>query len=284
MLNTANQPSLIVNFTASGGGEVMSSVSIEKIISCRKHTLARVDEALALLEEADNYSQAAGGVTIFSLDGYPRGDLFSGKREQILSRITKRNDRHIWQDLMNQSGMLSLMDEQARTEWNSNLEKGNYPEVTQANIIASFKQLNSEKVEVFERGVINVFRSLSWNYKTNQPHMFGKKVILNNVVQYDRWGFGTGFNCRAKLDDLERILMLLDGKAIPDHRTGVSFQFQEHVNKHRKESPEFDSVYFTLRYFKKGSGHLTFKRPELTENLNNILARHFPDALPPVKP
>jgi hypothetical protein len=283
MLNNTNLPSLDVNFIAAGG-EIISSVSIEKIVSCRKLALDRVNEALALLEEADKYSQGAGGVSIFSLENYPRGDLFSGKRDEILTRITKRNDRHIWQDLINKSGMLTLMDEQARTEWNNNLESGKYPEVTQDNIIASFEQLNAEKNEVFERGVINVFRSLSWNYKTNQPHMFGRKVILGGVVTYDRWGFSTGYHHRAKLDDLERILALLDGKTVPDHRIGVSYQFQEHVNNFRKEAQDFDSEYFTLRYFKKGSGHLTFKRPDLTEKLNDILSRYYPGALPPVKP
>lgn len=283
MTTHVNPPSLHVNFTASGGGEVMPSVSIEKIIACRQQALTCVSDALLLIEEAGRHSQAAGGKAIFNLDGYHRGDLFSGTREEILTRITRRNDRHIWQDLMNQSGMLTLMDEQAKTEWSSNLEAGKYPEVTHANIIASFTQLNAEKRAVFERGVINVFRSLSWNYKTNQPHMFGRKVILNNIVGYNEWGFHTDRHNQAKLDDLERVLSLLDGKTLPDHRTGVLNQFQNHVSHFRKTSADFDSEYFTLRYFKKGSGHLTFRRSDLTEKLNEILSRHFPDALPPAR-
>lgn len=285
MLNSAtaqNLPSAHVDFTASGG-EMMPSVSIEKIISCRQHALTRVAEALALLEEADTFSVAAGGEYIFSLDANRSGDLFSGKRDVVLQRITKRNDRYIWRDLMNKSGMLTLMDEKAKDEWNHNLYEGNYPEVTHDNIVASFEQLNREKVAVFERGVINVFRSLSWNYKTNVPHMFGKKIIMNGVVSYDKWGFSANYYNRSKLDDLERILSLLDGKTIPDHRVGVSVQFSEHVNQCNKEADDFESEYFTLRYFKKGSGHLVFKRPELTEKLNAILSRHYPNALPPIK-
>lgn len=282
MTDTTHLPSLNVNFSANGG-EIMPSVSIEKIISCRQHALKRVSEALALLEEADSYSQAAGGAAIFSLDKYRNGDLFSGSRDDVLKRIAHRNDRHIWLDLMNKSGMLTLMDEKASSDWYHGLEEGKYPEVTHDNIVASFEQLNREKVSVFERGVINIFRALSWNYKTNLPHMFGRKVILSNVVEYHQWGFSTGFNNRARLDDLERILTLLDGKTVPDHRTGVSMQFADHVSKWHKESADFESSYFTLRYFKKGSGHLTLKRPDLTDKLNAILARHYPDALPPAK-
>lgn len=281
---TQNLPSEAVNFTASGGGEILSSVSIEKIISCRQHALTLVTEALALLDKADVYFQEAGGAKVFSLDRYRSSDLFTGNADDVLTRITRRNDCHIWRSLMNQSGMLTLMDEQARDAWNASLENEDFPEITHDNILASFQQLNNEKGQVFERGVINVFKSLSWNYKTNLPHMFGKKVILNYVVEYHpQWGFSARYSNKAKLDDLERILTLLDGKPVPDHRVGVAARFSEHVRTCRQEAQDFDSDYFTLRFFKKGTGHLVFKRPDLTEKLNDVLARHYPDALPPFK-
>lgn len=43
--------------------------------------------------------------------------------------------------------------------------------------------------DVFERGVINVFKGLSQEYKTNNPCYFGKKTIVNNLVKHDRWGY-----------------------------------------------------------------------------------------------
>jgi hypothetical protein len=35
-----------------------------------------------------------------------------------------------------------------------------------------------------------------------------------------------------------------------------------------------------LRLFRNGNGHLCFKRPELIDAMNAIIARHFPNALP----
>lgn len=55
--------------------------------------------------------------------------------------------------------------------------------------MSTFEQLHQNKDEVFERGVINVFRGLSWNYKTNSPCKFGSKIIVNNLVRWGRWGF-----------------------------------------------------------------------------------------------
>ena len=37
-----------------------------------------------------------------------------------------------------------------------------------------------------------------------------------------------------------------------------------------------------VRGYRKGTVHITFRRPDLVEQLNNIIARHYPDALPRV--
>jgi len=36
---------------------------------------------------------------------------------------------------------------------------------------------------------------------------------------------------------------------------------------------------FTIRLFQKGSGHITFKRMDLVEKLNDIIAKHYPGML-----
>lgn len=64
------------------------------------------------------------------------------------------------------------------------------PAISEANILSTFEQLHQSKYEVFERGVIDVFKSISWDFKTNSPCKFGKKIIMTGLVKYDRWGFG----------------------------------------------------------------------------------------------
>ncbi|OUK90088.1 hypothetical protein BZL69_25200 [Escherichia coli] len=36
---------------------------------------------------------------------------------------------------------------------------------------------------------------------------------------------------------------------------------------------------FSIRYFKKGSAHITFRKPELVDRLNDIIAKHYPGQL-----
>lgn len=44
--------------------------------------------------------------------------------------------------------------------------------------------------------------------------------------------------------------------------------------------PLLNDDYLHLRWFKNGNGHITFKRPDLVEQMNLILAKHYPHALP----
>ncbi|AUU92839.1 DUF4942 domain-containing protein [Enterobacteriaceae bacterium A-F18] len=37
---------------------------------------------------------------------------------------------------------------------------------------------------------------------------------------------------------------------------------------------------FRIKYFQNVSGHIIFKRPDLVDKMNEILARYYPSALP----
>ncbi|MFY7407924.1 DUF4942 domain-containing protein, partial [Enterobacter cloacae complex sp. IR5374] len=151
---------------------------------------------------------------------------------------------------------------------------------SEENILSTFKQLHLNKGEVFERGVINVFKGLSWNFKTNSPCRFGGKIIVTGLVKYDRWGFGLNWGWqRDRLADLERMLMLLDGKPVPDNRDDVTRRLGDHIHENRHGN-HYEDEMFTIKYFQKGTAHISFKRPELLDKMNDIVAKHFPSMLP----
>ena len=154
------------------------------------------------------------------------------------------------------------------------------PAISEANILSTFEQLHQSKDEVFERGIINIFKGLSWDFKTNSPCSFTKKMIINSLVVYNRWGYSMcGGWRRDQLADLERMLHLLDGKPIPDNRGDVTTRLMDHVSL-QKASHIYEDDYFSIRYFQKGTGHITFKRPDLVDKMNDIVAKHYPSMLP----
>ncbi|EPN2805218.1 DUF4942 domain-containing protein [Serratia marcescens] len=262
---------------------VICSTSIERIITGRNTALEQIDALIRQLDAISTLTNSIGGGTTKDWGMRPghRYDCwFTEKPETAMKAITRSIDRDIWRDLMNKSGMLSLMDAQARAEWHNSLEKEDIPAISESNILSTFEQLHKSKGEVFKRGVINTFKSLSWDYKTNCPCKFGKKIIVEGVVKHDQWGFGLNWGWqRDRLADLERMLMLLDGKPIPDNREDVTRRLGDHIHS-KRSSTYYEDDMFAIRYFQKGSAHITFKRPDLIEKMNDIIARHFPSALP----
>lgn len=159
------------------------------------------------------------------------------------------------------------------------MEAGDLPAISEANILSTFEQLHLNKMDVFERGIINVFKGLSWDYKINSPCFFGKKIIINNLVTYNRWGFSLTWGYkRDQLADLERMLYLLDGKVIPDNRGDISINLMNHI-RDNPDKDVYDDAYFSIRYFQKGTAHLMFKRAELVKRMNDIIAKHYPGML-----
>ncbi|EKN6263229.1 DUF4942 domain-containing protein [Yersinia enterocolitica] len=262
--------------------EVICSTSIERVVSGRNAALAQIEALIHQLEDISAITNSIGGG--IARDWAMRQDFRCGcwlmeKAETAMPVITRNLDRSVWRDLMLKSGMISLMDAQARDEWHKNLEDGVLPEISEENILTTFEHLHHSKGEVFERGVVNVFKGLSWDYKTNSPCSFGKKIIINNLVTHNRWGFSLNWGWRRdQLTDLERMLFLLDGKPIPDNRGDVTTRLMEHIRDHPGRQ-SYEDDFFSIRYFQKGTAHLTFKRPELIERMNDIIAKHYPGML-----
>lgn len=262
--------------------DVICSTSIERIVTGRNAALEQIRTVTERIAEISTLTSSIGGKT--ALDWAMKQDFRCGcwlmeKPEAAMKAITRNLDRSIWQDLMKKSGMLSLMDAQAREQWYNSLEKDDIPALSEANILSTFEQLHQSKGEVFERGVINVFKGLSWDFKSNSPCKFGKKIIVTGLVKHDRWGFGLNRGWqRDRLADLERMLMLLDGKPVPDNRADVTCRLGGHIHENR-HSNRYEDEMFAIKYFQKGTAHITFRRPELVDKLNDIIARHYPGAL-----
>ncbi|NUU65849.1 DUF4942 domain-containing protein [Enterobacteriaceae bacterium BIT-l23] len=69
------------------------------------------------------------------------------------------------------------------------------------------------------------------------------------------------------------------GKIIPDNRHDITIRLMEHIcdNPHQQT---YEGRLFSIRYFQKGTGHITFKRLDRVEKMNDIVAKHYPGTLP----
>ncbi len=271
------EPEVIVEHS-----EVICSTSVERIVAGRDSALKRIEQLIHQLSDISSLTSSIGGGTAgeWAMRQGSRYDCWLMEvPDKAIKLITRNIDRSIWRDLMMKSGMLALMDAEAREQWYKNLEEGDLPAINKDNILSTFEQLHLNKQDVFERGVINVFRGLSWEYKTNSPCKFGKKIIVNNLVTHNRWGFSLSWGWRRdQLVDLERMLYLLDGKPVPDNRGDISVRLMEYIQDNPRQQSYEDEL-FGIRYFQKGTAHVIFKRLDLVEKMNDIVAKHYPGML-----
>ncbi|MBN3839344.1 DUF4942 domain-containing protein [Burkholderia sp. Ac-20349] len=259
--------------------ELVKSISIENMLRQRDAIIERLTTAKNLIDEADTIAAAAG---FGSISGHI-GDRYSHYGPRIgsadfMDGMRKRVDAAGWKHLMDESGLRTLMDAKARGEWDNGVMEFKTPELTLANVTSTFGMLYDGRAELFERGVINCFRRLSWNYKTNQPFKFGKRLVIKNLyyAAVSKFHQNVNHDKANEMDDLVRVFSVLDGKPEPDHRHAMYMHLS---NASNTRTHWINLDYFEIRWFKNGNGHVTFKRLELVEKLNLILAKHFPNAL-----
>jgi hypothetical protein len=274
--------------------ELVPSVSIDNLLAQRNAIVERLKRMAELHAEIEELSKSAFG----NDDAAPalecRRVHASLDTDHGLARMIKRVDATAWQHLMSESGLRTFMDGKAREQWDKALYEGrpeDVPALTLETIWETFRNLNDQRGEMFERGVVSCFRQLSWDYKTNSPYLFGKRIILERVLDIwnasasKRYSSGPSYTGCNRLDDLLRVMMVLDGQPELDHRQGAYNVLREYFSydRHSTEPVELAGM-VSIKCYKNGNGHVTFLRPDLVEKLNEIITRHHPNALPAKRP
>lgn len=110
----------------TGPTEVIFSTSIERIVNGRNTALVQIEALIQLIDDVSALTSTIGGGTApewAMRPGHRYDCWFTEKAETAMKAITRNIDRSILRDLMLKSGMLALMDAQARDEWYKNLER-----------------------------------------------------------------------------------------------------------------------------------------------------------------
>lgn len=262
--------------------DVVKSVSITHLLQQRDAVLERLKQAFAILKEAHTIAVSAHlgfPNVVASKDYRGQGRDVVGQFAtdgEALAIAQGAIDATAWRYLMEESGMRSLMSATKRREFDEQVSKGLMPELTREAVYATFGALHESRNHMFDEGVIECFKQLSWAYKSNLPQKFGKRII----VSYLTYPYGINHRATDHLDDLMRVFLVLDGKPEPDYRQGCYVQISTAFREQDSWPKTFENDYFELRLFRNGNGHLTFKRRDLIDAMNETLARHYPNALP----
>ena len=170
---------------------------------------------------------------------------------------------------------------------------------TKNNILQFFNNIFQQREEYLKQGIIDLFEEITKyhngnahhkeGWKTNKNWKINKKIIVNYAVNFAssdprRWG-GTGlphgnynvYGFREWLDDLDKVVRRInkDGEKYPTIKEILSSKFSilGDIITGEKYDNTAETYYFDLKFWKKGTLHITFKDDKILAELNYIGAK-----------
>lgn len=199
-------------------------------------------------------------------------------KDWSLARYMQHEERRCWKEFITASGLWDLFPRAKREEWKKALRMGDYaykhledecPQFTADAAMATFQSYAEQKSELRKAALLSLFERRSWDHVTNQPALFGEKLIyprFARAVKGRDWCHISIHSCSHDfLDDLLREMFRLDGKPEPVGRW---------------DQRDNATGYFHVKTFKNGNAHVLLERPDLVDRMNAEIARYYPGALP----
>ena len=184
-----------------------------------------------------------------------------------MEALTRDVDRRMWRQTMELTGFNKYMDKVARNEFTDSLEK-NPPEFNIDNVRNTLISSYNQAETFMKRGIVQLFRNLGAQYKTNDAFKISKKIILRNWFTVFCGSLSVNYNQEAEMNDLDRVVRTLDGKEFKEHH------FSQAMRK-IISSMEYEDEYFKIKAFKNGNAHLWLKREDITDKINDIIAEYY---------
>ena len=194
-----------------------------------------------------------------------------------------------WHKVFNQMEFHKFLDQKQREEFIRDINKnGNIP-FTKANIKGTLENVFLSRNRLFEQSVANVFDELTRYYKGNSNHTEGwksndsykinKKIVFPHGCEFNA-KYGRYFSERYGhyldiYNDLDRVLCGLTGRDFSNCETIGRALGNKFKILGRDVTSPFDNTtesrFFDIKFYMKGTVHLTFK-DEQTWRLFNVTA------------
>lgn len=233
----------------------------------------QIREGYAMLDRAQKLLEATfGKYTHYGdLDVIQDNDR-TAKNKTRPERIIHKIKKSVWYKLIGLLNLDRLASKKRYEEIQKNLESGNLPDVTVANIFDTFMSFMQNQEEITKELVQEAFKTLfpeRGKYITNRKHDKGTnhKVILTWKVEH-RWSgeFRVRYHSEQDLIVVDRVFHILDGKSIPDgYRSPLVDAINTSGNKGTGETE-----YFKFRACQNANLHLEFKRMDLLNTLAGL--------------
>ncbi len=253
---------------------------------------------IALLREYDALSRLAlsgrpGNADLLRLDVC---DRVGGGRDTPCNRYLTALRYQYWNNLFNSAAFSHRLTSNIQAELCSRINEFAGYEFSFYNIYQLYCDLNKTIIENIRQTILKLFDDFTHKHayteysknvhyyngwRTNNAFKVRRKVVIPMYSLSDKYnwqyGFHIGYEAARRLRDIEKVFDYLDGGITTDH-SGLEAVIEEAGKTHQSRGIRFK--HFTADFFKKGTCHLEFHRPEVVHKLN-IFAGQQKNWLPP---
>jgi len=268
----------------------VSSDLIDGLVGQYQHARKQIDRVADFME-----SDGTAAAVHYFLEGNAteeRGRFsLSMSAQQLFERegaIAALNAAY-WSKSLQLTDVLDVMPQKRRDEWHKQIQNPRgikrdrsantyevepLPEFTEETVRATLSNLLNMRAQFLAERVDGIFRGLSGEHVTNAPEAFGKRMIINYVLnEYHSVG-----NSRAGLiNDLRAVIAKFMGRDEP--KWNNTFTLIDALKRRWGEWVSVDGGALRIRIYKKGTAHLEV-HPDMAWRLNQILAHLHPMAIP----
>ena len=273
--------------------ELIPRTTIVRIVAARDASIERMRRAVEMIQaghdmvdEAAVIAREAHGAAVFALRDRSEDGAYRRLFQQFdpgasLDVWRKYVDARVWKNLVVLTGMGTLMDRKAKEDLEKDL-CGDVPEVTVDNVRGILESLLSDANLIFQRGLARAFTHLDRRFKSHDGFKLGTRIILTNVFDsWGSWNYHSGM--RDTMADIERVFAVLDGKK-PEPGALTKAIEETRGRGYNPRQSYAETPYFRVRCFKNGNAHLWFRRDDLVEKANQVLADYYGEVLPDAAP
>jgi hypothetical protein len=259
--------------TEPTGNEIVPNLTLSEAVALYREACTDIAEAFGAIARAEQKLEAFGEyVSVASVNGHRCPSFDHPAR--TLADIEKK----VWAGIVNRMGIRGVMSIKARDELDKQLEKGDMPPLTEETVLGMMRGMQEQLPSLAEDAIREVWEWLrpredtGWarEYKSNPR--FELQTCVKISLGLDRWPsrlFSVGSYTETRLDALERVFRVLDGKgaAQKGHRSDIV----QGINATPQGSgAECSTAYFRAKLFKKGSIHIYFRRADLVAEFNRV--------------
>lgn len=190
-----------------------------------------------------------------------------------------------WALIFDHPGFQSLLTVKARQMMQIFRQRQKRMDFTLNNIKAMFDELASKRGDLLKQVVLDAFESLTEyhkdnridfetngevkhvGWKTNRAWRVNHICVLPHFVEFDWKTFKVKYEWRDKLNDIDRAMCVIGAYPFNDIVT-IEQALEKAFKANPYEPGTCESEFFLVRYFKKGTIHITFKDRELLARFN----------------